>query len=162
MRFNLPGTGTGTSDCDCLCSGVSFPTVGVGCGDCVTAPLEYTFEIAGVTVGPGCASGQPTGCLNYNGTIVVTFVGGCIWKSPDLEACNQDDLETYRLTMGFILVLSLWHVTAGPSFGVDIDKQWESDTGFDCLGTVVLEEVTSTEASCADYPTTVTVSPVGI
>lgn len=137
--------------CGC-CEGCGTIDISSGCDGCTEIPGCYEFSIAGVQ------NGSCTNCNNWNRTIKVESLGGCLWVSGFLtaEMCNEDFIAA---ELGF---------TGGG------DPRWElrlRDTpnhayaiyrvdggAWDCLATNIMS-LDSSSARCTGWPNEITVEP---
>lgn len=117
---------------------------------------SYTFDVAGVT-GPDGNCSTPDSCGSYNGTWLVNHLSQCSWITDELSVCDPG-FPTYALSVGFygpgtaqILVICAAG-TAG--------SEWRSDDWTcECGGTFTL--IPGSPLCCANWPTTLTVTPAG-
>lgn len=120
-----------------------------GCSECGTAPLQWTFDISGLTNGT-CSS-----CSGLDGTHVLDYIGpsNCIWRKTGLFCGVQGVTIDLRFESGS------WTLRfASPSLGTAFSTYQTSPVG-NCLTAKTLNFVAQ-NTLCNNWPSSITISPV--
>lgn len=135
------------------------------CCGCAAMPANWSLVVAGVT------NNTCSECNSYNGTFTLAFFGTdnsgfgveCIWHAGAINVCNPGGPENY-----------IWHLQCYREFGyfelspvmlgspgsTQAPVYRKSIASWNCLGANTLTLVTYDDTNCANWPATLTVTPV--